>query len=144
MRMITDSTGARVIALACYKDSERLDGFDVAIVRPSARLLALCEARGAVVAGISDERLVSVEFWVYHYAPEYYEGNYAEADDPPDPVWDRGDYRHRTECDRMVVDRDGVSWACYAKHTDVPVTTEAVTYAELRAVVAELSAKIGG
>lgn len=138
-RIIQDNKGAPVLALQCFRDQERIDGFDVAVIAVTADLIATCEARVAAMAAITDPRLSVMEYW--DYTPEYYTGDWENdggTQDYPDPLWARGDgFSHRTECDRMVVSRGGISWSCYAKHTDTPITTEKIDVADLRAVLAQ-------
>jgi hypothetical protein len=41
----------------------------------------------------------------------------------------------RTECDQMIVDEDGVSWKCYAKHTDIEWVTGEIPYSEIETLM---------
>jgi hypothetical protein len=126
-----------VILFSCL-GVERI-GCDYAVVTLTEDdLKVLAKRREAFLALHAEDRdLSSMAFWSAdaEFFPAGDWINTAGAGDEPFVVvpedFDTGEEPDRTECDRMVISKEGVLWSCYPKHDDAKVETHEIPWEQL-------------
>jgi hypothetical protein len=145
------------LIVQCVVSHPDWEGCEFAFVDLTPELASLILRRKASRENLAlSDRDVS-EVHYHHYGPLYFrhtdEGPVFDAiercyTDEPDP-WtlvpdlQESDFEglaNRTECDRMVVGRDGFWWECYPKHCDPVVETREIPYAVAEKAAMEVTA----
>jgi hypothetical protein len=150
---------SKQVALRCWSSNDQYNAdFDYALVTVTPALVALAEKRHAQFDVIDDGHSTCARIHYYDCTPEYFSeadlSSWMEdfADDAPADLGatslidggeceflpsgfnprdgdESGDFR--SECDHMVVTRDGVAWECTPKHSSITISTAYIGWKDL-------------
>lgn len=116
----------RRFALRVSSPSEYWNGFDTFEIEITPDYAKLLLDRIQLLKGVREHDEEAYELYFWDYNGDYFGG------DPDEPDADREP--SRAECNQLIVREDEILWTAIPKHTDIYVTTDSITAADLAEV----------